>query len=77
MTGLAETKRLGLLRELAPQAPLVGVLLNPNNVALAPEQVKDIEQAAQAIKLPLHMLRATTEGEVDAAFEVIAQQRIE
>jgi putative ABC transport system substrate-binding protein len=76
LTGLAETKRLGLLRELAPQAALIGVLINPSNVTLAPEQVKDVEQAAQAIKLPLHLLRAATESEIDAAFDVIAQQRI-
>jgi putative ABC transport system substrate-binding protein len=29
MTALMEPKRLGLLRELVPAAPLVGVLLNP------------------------------------------------
>jgi putative tryptophan/tyrosine transport system substrate-binding protein len=34
-TGLVETKRLGLLRELVPQATSIGVLLNPANAALA------------------------------------------
>ncbi len=70
-----ETKRLGLLRELAPQAASIGVLINPSNT-IAPGQVKDVEQAAQAIKLPLHLLRAATEGEIDATFDVIARQRI-
>ena len=75
-TGLVETKRLGLLRELVPQATSIGVLLNPANPALAIGQAKDIEQAAQAVKLPLHVLRASTEREINAAFDTIAQQRI-
>ena len=75
VTGLAETKRLGLLRELAPRALVIGVLLNPDN-PLAPVQVKDIEQAAQAVNLQLHMLRAGTTREIDAAFDSIAEQRI-
>jgi len=75
VTGLAETKRLGLLRELAPRALVIGVLLNPDN-PLAPVQVKDIEQAAQAMNLQLHMLRASTAREIDAAFDSVARQRI-
>ena len=61
MTGLAESKRLGLLRELVPHAATIGVLLNPSNPEF-PVQAKDIEQAAQVMKMPLHFLRAATEG---------------
>ena len=75
MTGLAETKRLGLLRELVPKANSIGVLLNPGN-PLALGQMKDIEKAAQAIKLPVQVLQARTEREIDASFDIIAQQRI-
>jgi putative ABC transport system substrate-binding protein len=75
MTGLAETKRLGLLRELVPQATSIGVLLNPGNV-LALGQTNDIERAAQAIKQPLHLLQARTERDIDVSFDTIAQQRI-
>ena len=67
-TGLAEAKRIGLLRELVPQAATIGVLLNPSNQQL-PEQTKDIEQASQAMKLPVRVLRAATEGEINTAFE--------
>jgi len=75
VTGLVESKRFGLLRELVPQATSIAVLLNPAN-APAVEQRKDIEKAAQAIKLPLHVLEARTEREIDAAFDTIAQKRI-
>jgi putative ABC transport system substrate-binding protein len=74
-TGLAEAKRIGLLRELVPQAATIGVLLNPSNQQL-PEQTKDIEQASQAMKLPVRVLRAATEGEINTAFDTITQQRI-
>ena len=74
-TGLAEAKRIGLLRELVPQAATIGVLLNPDNPQL-PQQMKEIEQASQAMKLTLRVLRATTEGEINTAFDTIVQQRI-
>jgi putative ABC transport system substrate-binding protein len=63
------------LRELVPQAATLGVLVNPDNPQL-PQQMKDIEQASQAMKLPLRVLRATTEDEINAAFDTIAQQWI-
>ena len=72
---MAEAKRIGLLRELVPQAATIGVLLNPSNQRL-PEQMKDFEQASQAMKLPVRVLRATTEGEINSAFDTIVQQRI-
>jgi putative ABC transport system substrate-binding protein len=59
-TGLAEAKRIGLLRELVPQAATIGVLLNPDN-SQSLEQMRDIEQASQAMKLTLRVLRATTD----------------
>jgi putative tryptophan/tyrosine transport system substrate-binding protein len=73
-TGLAEGKRIGLLRELVPQAATIGVLLNPGS-PLASQQIKDIERTAQVMKLTLRVLGAGTEQEIDAAFHAIAQQR--
>ena len=74
-TGLAEAKRIGLLRELVPQAATIGVLLNPGNPQSS-QQMKDIEQASQAMKLTLRVLRAATNGEIDTAFDTIVQQRV-
>jgi putative ABC transport system substrate-binding protein len=70
-----EAKRLGLLRELVPQAATVGVLLNPNWPAAA-NQLRDLHEAARAIGLQLHVLRASTDREVEMAFESVAQHRI-
>ena len=48
LTTLMEPKRLGLLRELVPGVPLVGVLLNPR-FPTAPRQLQEIEEAARTI----------------------------
>jgi putative ABC transport system substrate-binding protein len=70
-----EPKRLGLLREVARSAGAVGVLLNPEFTPSV-EQLKDIDVAARAIGEELHVLRASTDDELETAFETIAQQRI-
>ena len=70
-----EPKRLGLLRDLAPQASTVGILLNPSFSA-SERSLLDIQQAARHLNLAIHVLRANTDREIDAAFETITQQRI-
>src|SRR5205807_1289068 len=47
LTSELEAKRLGLLRELVPQATTLGVLLNPNFPAAA-IQLRDLQEAARA-----------------------------
>jgi putative ABC transport system substrate-binding protein len=75
LSTLLEPKRLGVLREMMQAAGTVGVLLNPT-FPLSADQLKDIEQAAQAIGQPIDVLRASTDSEVEAAFESIAERRI-
>ena len=70
-----ESKRLGLLHELVPQATIIGVLLNPNFPDAA-SQLSYIQEAARAVGLQLHVLRASTDGEIDTAFETVAQNRL-
>jgi putative ABC transport system substrate-binding protein len=70
-----EAKRLGLLHDLVPQAATIGVLLNPAS-STAANQLSDLQEAARTIGLQLHVLRASTDGEIDAAFESVAQNRI-
>ena len=69
-----EAKRLGLLRELVPQAAIIGVLLNPTNPD-ADLQRGDVEAAATAIGQQLRILNASTESDVDAAFASLVEQR--
>jgi ABC-type uncharacterized transport system substrate-binding protein len=71
LVGALDPKKLGLLRELAPQATLVGVLMNPN-VEDFQFRVADVQEAARTVGLQIHVLRATTDREIDAAFAALS-----
>jgi len=75
LTSPLEPKRLGLLRELVPQATTIGVLLNPN-LPQSGSQLSDVQEAARTINLQIRVLRASTDREIESAFETIATQRI-
>jgi putative ABC transport system substrate-binding protein len=64
--GALAAKQLGLLRELAPNAGVIGILANPNEPA-GESQIRDAETAARATGQPLVALKASTEREIDAA----------
>ncbi len=74
-TSAIEGKRLGLLRALLPGVQLVGVILNPNRQDYA-RQKKDVEEAAHAIGQQIHLLSASNESEIDAAFATAMQLRV-
>jgi putative ABC transport system substrate-binding protein len=67
-----EGKRLGLLRDMVPTAHLIAVLLNPRSPVSASE-LKDIHQAARAVGQQIHILNASSEQDLDAAFASLAQ----
>jgi putative ABC transport system substrate-binding protein len=75
LTSMLEPKRLGLLHELVPRAVTIGVLLNPRFLPFD-DQVREMQEAARAIGMQVQILRASTGGEIGAAFETVAQQRI-
>jgi putative ABC transport system substrate-binding protein len=60
-------KRLELLHKVVPKAAIIGMLVNPNYQD-AEIQVRDAQAAAVALGLQLHVLRAGTEREIEAAF---------
>jgi putative ABC transport system substrate-binding protein len=62
-----ETKRLGLLHELVPTAGTIAA--SPNFAT----QSRDMQTAARAIGQQIHLLNASNEGEIDAAFAALAQ----
>ena len=66
-------KRLELLSELVPQARLIALLVNPNNGTAEPV-IRDMQEAARIKELQLHILKAGTESEIDAAFATLVQQ---
>ena len=68
-------KRLGFLHELVPKAKRIAVLVNPGNTSTAETTLRDIREAARAIGLQIHVLNASTSGEIEAAFATIVRDR--
>jgi putative ABC transport system substrate-binding protein len=67
-------KRLELLRALVPSAARVAVLINP--VVTTREAIlRDLEAAARAMGLQIHVVHAGTRQEIDAAFATFARDR--
>ena len=67
-------KRLSQLLELVPGAALIALLMDENNAEAAVNR-SQIEEAARALGRRLIVLNARTAGDIDAAFESIAQAR--
>jgi putative ABC transport system substrate-binding protein len=60
-------KRLELLSELGPRATVIGLLVDPDN-AITERIIVNAQEAARALGLELRVLKAGTEGEIEAAF---------
>jgi putative tryptophan/tyrosine transport system substrate-binding protein len=67
-------KRLQLLRELVPQARVIGMLVNPSNPATE-RMTREAQDAARADGLPLVVLNVGSESEIDAAFTALVQRQ--
>jgi putative ABC transport system substrate-binding protein len=65
-------KRFELLSELVPQARVIALLVNPNNPSTE-RVVQAVQEAARAKGVQLHILKASTESEIDAAFAALVQ----
>jgi putative ABC transport system substrate-binding protein len=63
-------KRLGLLRELLPQAPNIAVLLNQQNPNAKPIRAT-LEQAAATLGVQLNVLEASTDTEIEAGYVLL------
>jgi putative ABC transport system substrate-binding protein len=61
-------KRLELLHELAPKTAVIAALINPE-ISNSERELGDLQAAASKLGLQLHILRAHTEQEIDAAFQ--------
>jgi len=68
----AAAKRLGLIRELVPQANHYFTLVNPAS-ALAEPFIKDLEAGAANVGIRVDIFRASSEREIDAAFASMPQ----
>jgi putative tryptophan/tyrosine transport system substrate-binding protein len=76
LNAMLEAKRLGLLRDLVPQATKLAVLVNPTFPAAA-GQLENLQAAARATNLHLQVLNASTDAEIDSAFETITREGLQ
>jgi putative ABC transport system substrate-binding protein len=67
-------KRLGLLRDLLPNAGLIAALVNPTNPN-AQSDAKDLLAAAQSMGMTLDVIHASSERDIDAFFATLVQRR--
>jgi len=70
-------KRLGLLRDLIPRAVRIAVMINPGNAATAEATLREVQKAADALGLQIHVVNASTSDEINAAFATISHERAE
>ena len=81
VTGVTQTnvetvpKRLQFLHELLPTARIMALLVNPAEPALAEVYTKEVQAAARALGLELHVLNASTERDFDGVFAKLIQLR--
>jgi putative ABC transport system substrate-binding protein len=74
-TQAVEAKKLELVVKLVPAAASIGFLLNANNPA-AEGKMKEMQEAARALGRQLHILKASTESEIEATSTNFAQLRV-
>jgi putative ABC transport system substrate-binding protein len=68
-------KRLQILHELLPAATRFALLVNPTNRANTEATTRELQAAAHTLGLDLHVLHASTDRELDAAFASLAELR--
>jgi putative ABC transport system substrate-binding protein len=73
--GEVVAKRLGLLHDLVPKAVRIAVLVNPANTKVAEATLREIPEAARALGLQIQILNASTNREIEAAFDALARDR--
>jgi len=74
LTDALAAKWLGLLREIMREPGTIAVLVNPQGPDAA-GQLKDIQSASQTSGQPISTTMASTQAEIDAAFESIIRNQ--
>jgi putative ABC transport system substrate-binding protein len=68
-------KRLELLRELAPGANEIGLLVNPANIG-SKEMVRDTRAAAEKLRVRIHVSNASVDSDLDGVFESLERLKL-
>jgi putative tryptophan/tyrosine transport system substrate-binding protein len=69
-------KWLQLLHDLVPTANTFALLVNPTSRVLAEAQSQNLREAASTLGLQLHVLRASSDSELNTAFATLNQLRV-
>src|SRR5437868_7252510 len=67
-------KRLGILRDLLPSVKKIAMLVNPTRPGVDAQKAQ-VQDAAQASGLSLHILEASSERDFDAVFQAVVRQQ--
>jgi len=67
-------KRLRLLHDLVPKAVRIAVLVNPANLQATESTLQAVQESA-ILGFQIHILNASTIGEIDAAFAILTRER--
>jgi putative ABC transport system substrate-binding protein len=68
-------KRLELLHELVPTAKIIALLINPTSSAIAGTLTNEVQEAARTFGLELHVLRASTDRDLDTVLTSLTRLR--
>jgi putative ABC transport system substrate-binding protein len=70
--GVLASKRLELLRQLAPRATTIGLLVNPHSLETEAER-REVQAEAQAIGQPLISIDVNSDQDIEAAFTTLVR----
>ncbi len=73
--GALGSKRLELLRQLAPKATTIGMIVHPGSDETEAER-RDVQAAARAIGQPLIVVDVTSDGDIEPAFASLARRGV-
>jgi putative ABC transport system substrate-binding protein len=74
MNVATDSKRLALLHDVVPKATTIACLVNPTSPRSG-SRVRQIEDAARALGLELHVVNASTAHDLETAFTAMLQAR--
>jgi putative ABC transport system substrate-binding protein len=73
LTNLMGAKRLELLHQLVPGATVIAFLVNPDNPD-SESQSSEVQTAARDLGIEVHVVKASSEHDIDMAFATLMQQ---
>lgn len=75
LLGALDAKKLGLLREIAPKATVIGVLENPT-IAPVKDRLSSVQEAARSVGQQIQIFYARDELSLEATFPSLVQSGI-